>query len=73
MVQVQSKLATAFKRDLSIIELFKYLTIKAQAKYFSLKNEDAADDRDLSRAQDLARKQREVLARQKQMSQVLQK
>ncbi|NIR48174.1 amino acid adenylation domain-containing protein [candidate division KSB1 bacterium] len=68
LVQVQNKLQAVFNRDLSIIELFKYPTIKAQARYFSLESDDGKDQRDLSKAQDLARKQREALSRPRQVS-----
>lgn len=68
LVQVQSKLKRTFNRDLSIIELFKYPTVKAQAKYFSLASQDREEPGDLRKAQDLARKQRDALSRLKQMA-----
>jgi len=64
LVQVQSKLQNKFKRDLSIVELFKYPTINALVKSF---DQDEGESADLERIHDLAKKQKDAFARQKKL------
>lgn len=67
LVQVQSKLQNKFNRDLSIVELFKYPSINALAKYLS---EEESESVDLQKIHDLAKKQKEAFTRQKELKEV---
>ncbi|NIR48175.1 amino acid adenylation domain-containing protein [candidate division KSB1 bacterium] len=67
LVQVQSKLQKKFERELSIVDLFKYPTINALAKYFGQEEGESAD---FQKIHDKAKKQKDAFAQQKKLKEV---
>ncbi len=62
LVQVQNKLCDKLQRELSIIELFKYPTVKSLAQFF---NPGSKPDKSMDKLQDIAKRQKQALAKQK--------
>jgi acyl carrier protein len=65
MTQVQGKLRAALKRDISMVDLFKYPTISALASYLSQEHTPPAAP---PNPDDRGARQREAIARQKQQA-----
>jgi len=63
MAQAQSKLREVVDREVSIIELFKYPTIRSLAKYLSDEPEEKSS---FGQSQDRVKKQKDAINRQKQ-------
>jgi amino acid adenylation domain-containing protein len=66
MAQVHTRLREVFKKELSMIDLFKYPTIDALAKYL---NEEADEQPSLGESHDRAEVRRELLKRQTRIRQ----
>ncbi len=67
LVQVQSKLKKVLDREFSIVDLFKYPSINALAKSL---DQDDGESGDFQRIHDLAKKQKDAIARQKNSKEV---
>jgi len=66
LVRIQGKLSEAFNRDISIIELFKYPTVNTLAQYVA--HDDSSEETDYGKYQDIAKKQKQAMERQKKLS-----
>jgi acyl carrier protein len=65
LVQVCSKLRTAYKPDLSMVEMFNYPTVSALAKYL---REEASEQPSLDNVRERAAKQKQAMSRQKKLA-----
>ncbi len=65
IIQVGSKMKEIFNSNISVSDLFKYPTISALAEYLSQKNN--VEQTTLATIDDLAKKQKEAIKRQKQL------
>ncbi|MBD2200522.1 hypothetical protein H6G08_34690 [Calothrix anomala FACHB-343] len=64
MAQVNNKLRAILQRDISVVTMFQYPTIRSLAQYLSQKVEDVPS---LQSTRDRAQKQIEAIKRQKQL------
>lgn len=65
IIQVWSKVREIFNTNISVTDLFKYPTISALAKYLSQENN--VEQTDFASIDDLAKKQKEAIKRQKSL------
>ncbi|RMD95402.1 MAG: amino acid adenylation domain-containing protein [Calditrichaeota bacterium] len=68
LVQVQNKLQEHFKRDIPIIDLFKYPTVHALAKYFI---DEDGESVTYQKIREQAQRQKQALAQHKKLKEVL--